>query len=103
MNSQLENVLIEVEKAVVGKREVIKKLIMALLADGHVLLDDVPGVGPKRKRAIMRRFGSLKRLRAASVEDIAQVPGVPAEVAQAVYDALRAWDEEAQTVAEKAR
>ena len=67
------------------------------------VLDDVPGVGPKRKRAIMRRFGSLKRLRAASVEDIAQVPGVPAEVAQAVYDALRAWDEEAQTVAEKAR
>ena len=45
MNSQLENVLIEVEKAVAGKREVIKKLIMALLADGHVLLDDVPGVG----------------------------------------------------------
>ncbi len=42
MNSQLENVLIEVEKAVAGKREVIKKLIMALLADGHVLLDDVP-------------------------------------------------------------
>jgi excinuclease ABC subunit C len=37
------------------------------------------------------------------VEDIAQVPGVPAEVAQAVYDALRVWDEEAQTVAEKAR
>ena len=67
------------------------------------VLDDVPGVGPKRKRAIMRRFGSLKRLRAASVEDIAQVPGVPAEVAQAVYDALRAWGEEAQTVAEKAR
>jgi excinuclease ABC subunit C len=66
------------------------------------VLDDVPGVGPKRKRAIMRRFGSLKRLRAASVEDIAQVPGVPTEVAQAVYDALRAWGEEAQTVADKA-
>ena len=35
--------------------------------------------------------------------DIVTVPGVPAEVAQAVYDALRAWGEEAQTVAEKAR
>jgi excinuclease ABC subunit C len=36
------------------------------------------------------------------VEDIARVPGVPTEVAQAVYDALRAWGEEAQTVADKA-
>ena len=37
--------IVEVEKAVVGKREVIEKILMALLADGHVLLDDIPGVG----------------------------------------------------------
>ena len=56
------------------------------------VLDDVPGVGPKRKRALMRRFGSLKRLRAASEEEIAATPGVPAEVAHAVYQALRLMD-----------
>lgn len=50
------------------------------------ILDDVPGVGPGRKRALIKRFGSLKRLRAASLADIAEV--VPAAVAQDVYRAL---------------
>ena len=45
MNSQLEPILSEIEKAVVGKRGVIEKILMALLAEGHILLDDVPGVG----------------------------------------------------------
>ena len=57
------------------------------------VLDEVEGVGPTRKRAIMRHFGSMKRLRAASVEDIAAVKGVPAEVARAVYDTLQALKE----------
>ena len=56
-------------------------------------IDDVPGVGPKRRRALMKRFGSMKRLRAASEEEIAATPGIPAEVARAVWQALRAWDE----------
>ncbi len=54
------------------------------------VLDEVEGVGPTRKRAIMRHFGSMKRLRAATVDEIAAVKGVPAAVAQAVYDTLRA-------------
>ena len=58
------------------------------------VLDDVPGVGPKRKRALMRRFGSLRRMREASEEEIAETPGVPAEVAAAVWQALRAWRDE---------
>ena len=58
------------------------------------VLDEVEGVGPTRKKAIMRHFGSMKRLRAASVEDIAAVKGVSRAVAQAVSDTLRAWDEE---------
>ena len=45
MRPQLESVLHEVEKVIVGKREAISKILTALLADGHVLLDDVPGVG----------------------------------------------------------
>ena len=64
------------------------------------VLDEVDGVGPTRKKAIMRHFGSMKRLRAASVEEIASVKGVPAQVAQAVYDTLRAWDEECRAAAD---
>lgn len=60
------------------------------------VLDEVEGVGPTRKRAIMRHFGSMKRLRAASAEEIAEVKGVPEQVAQAVYDTLRAWEAERQ-------
>jgi excinuclease ABC subunit C len=48
------------------------------------LLDDIPGVGPKRKKAILKAFGSVKRLRAASVEEIAAVPGIPREVAEEI-------------------
>ena len=62
------------------------------------ILDDIEGVGPKRKKAIMRHFGSMKRLRSASPEEIAQVKGVPDSVAQAVWQELRAWGEEAESV-----
>ena len=56
------------------------------------ILDEVPGVGPTRKKAIMRHFGSMKKLRAARVEEIAAVKGVPADVARAIYESLRALD-----------
>lgn len=56
------------------------------------VLDEVPGVGPTRKKAIMRHFGSMKRLRAASVEEIESVKGVPADVARAVHESLCALD-----------
>ena len=57
------------------------------------VLDEVEGVGPTRKKAIMRHFGSMKRLRAASVDDIAEVKGVPRQVAEAVYETLQAWSQ----------
>ena len=63
-------------------------------AQGVSVLDEVEGVGPKRKRAIMRHFGSFKRLRAASVDDIAEVKGVPQAVAEEIYKTLRAWEQE---------
>ena len=50
------------------------------------ILDDVPGVGPGRKKALIRRFGSLKKIRAASQEELAEV--VPTGVAQALFEAL---------------
>ncbi len=45
MNKDLERIIAEVEKAISGKRDVIEKILMAILSDGHILLDDVPGVG----------------------------------------------------------
>jgi excinuclease ABC subunit C len=54
------------------------------------ILDDVPGLGEARKKAVLRQFGSLKRLRAASVEELSSVPGIGPTVAQAVVDALAA-------------
>jgi excinuclease ABC subunit C len=52
-------------------------------------LDSVPGVGPLRRRALLRRFGSLAALRAASLADLRATPGLPGHVADAVFDALR--------------
>jgi len=54
------------------------------------ILDDVPGLGEARKKAVLRQFGSLKRLRAATVEELSSVPGIGPTVAQAVVDALAA-------------
>lgn len=51
-------------------------------------LDAVPGLGPARSAALIKHFGSVKRLRAASVEEIAAVRGMGTRTAQAVVDAL---------------
>ncbi|GAA1923788.1 excinuclease ABC subunit UvrC [Nocardioides marmoribigeumensis] len=52
------------------------------------LLDDVPGLGEVRRKALISRFGSLRKIRAASVEDIAQVPGIGLRTAEAIVGAL---------------
>jgi excinuclease ABC subunit C len=52
-------------------------------------LDQVTGVGPGRKKALMRHFGSPKRILEASLDDIRSVKGVPGNVAEAVYLAAR--------------
>jgi excinuclease ABC subunit C len=51
-------------------------------------LDGIPGLGETRRKALLRRFGSLKRLRAASVEEIADVPGIGIRTAEAIAAAL---------------
>ncbi len=47
-------------------------------------LDDIPGVGPKRRNALLQLFGSVQRIRAASVEDIAAVPGFSLQLAEEI-------------------
>lgn len=65
------------------------------------ILDEIPGVGPKRKKDIMRHFGSFKRLKTASVEDISQVKGVSVNLAETIYEELKAWEESSTVVHEK--
>lgn len=60
------------------------------------VLDEVEGIGPKRKRALMRKFGSIKRLKEASVQDIAATDGISEALAQEVYATLRSWEALAQ-------
>ncbi|WP_372697746.1 excinuclease ABC subunit UvrC [Arthrobacter sp. JSM 101049] len=52
------------------------------------LLDDVPGLGPAKRQAIVKHFGSLKRMRAASTEDFQQVKGVGPRLAAHLAEAL---------------
>jgi excinuclease ABC subunit C len=51
-------------------------------------LDEIAGVGPARKKALLKRFGSLARLRASQVDEIAATPGIGPELATAIFDAL---------------
>jgi excinuclease ABC subunit C len=51
-------------------------------------LDEIPGVGPSRKKALMKRFGSLARVRAAAPEELAEVRGIGHELARAIHEHL---------------
>ncbi|MCG0277452.1 MAG: excinuclease ABC subunit UvrC [Thermanaeromonas sp.] len=53
------------------------------------VLDDIPGVGPKRKRALLRHFGSVENIRRASLEDLLQVEGMNKAVAARIKEVLR--------------
>ncbi len=53
------------------------------------ILDSVPGVGPKRRQLLLKRFGSLEALRAASVEELSAVPGISVEVAESIKGHLQ--------------
>ncbi len=48
------------------------------------ILDGIPGVGPRRRQVLLAHFGSLEELRHATMEEIASVPGIPVDVAEAV-------------------
>ena len=52
-------------------------------------LDDIAGIGPKRRKALMTCFGSVSAMKVASIDAIANVPGMSAELAQRVHEALQ--------------
>lgn len=52
----------------------------------HSVLDDIEGIGPKRRKALMKRFVTIDDLKAASVEEIASVDEIPENVAKTIYD-----------------
>jgi len=64
-------------------------------------LDGVPGLGQARRTALIKHFGSVKRLRTASVEDILAVPGLGAATARAVHAALADRDARTQNRGEQ--
>ncbi|MDQ4125465.1 MAG: excinuclease ABC subunit UvrC [Actinomycetota bacterium] len=51
-------------------------------------LDGIPGLGEVRRKKLLKHFGSVKRVREASLDDLRAVPGIPASVAEAVFDNL---------------
>lgn len=55
----------------------------------HSRIDDLQGIGPKRRRLLLKHFGSLTGLRQASLDEIMQVPGIPQNLAQEIQDFLQ--------------
>ena len=49
-------------------------------------LQEIPGIGPTRKRALLRHFGTVKAIERASLPDLSQVPGISAETARKIYE-----------------
>ena len=70
MRPEMEKVLAEIEKVIAGKRDVIMKILTALLADGHVLLDDVPGVGKTTLAVAISRAVDLHYKRVQFTPDV---------------------------------
>jgi len=51
-------------------------------------LEDLPGIGPARRKALLKYFGSLKQIKAASLDDLQRVPGLPADLAEVIFSSF---------------
>lgn len=52
-------------------------------------LENIPGLGPKRRQTLIKHFGGLQGVKQAGVEDLAKIPGISRKLAQMIYDVLR--------------
>lgn len=59
-------------------------------ARGRSILEGIAGIGPKRRKELIRFFGDAGQVKAANVDEIAKVPGISRQLAQDIYDALHA-------------
>lgn len=60
MNTNVQKILDETDKVISGKREITEKIVMSIIADGHILLDDVPGVGKTTLAIALGRILGMK-------------------------------------------
>ena len=63
---------------------IIHHRVLRARAFTHSQLEDIPGIGPKRRKALLKAFGSLKAVRAAEKEELLRVPGMTEPAAEAV-------------------
>ncbi|HOM13678.1 MAG TPA: helix-hairpin-helix domain-containing protein, partial [Rubrivivax sp.] len=61
----------------------------ARVRTGASKLQDIPGVGPKKRAALLQRFGGVRGVADAGIDDLAGVQGISRELAQTIYRALR--------------
>ena len=82
----------KVEKALneqISKAEKQAELKVKLLPE-YERLQEIPGIGPSRKRALLHHFGTLKEIERASIADLGKVPGVSAESARKIFEFFHA-------------
>ena len=60
----------------------------------HSILDDIPGIGPARRKALMRTFASLDEIKNAEVEDLKKIPSMDEKSAKSVYNFFRGSEKE---------
>ena len=70
MKDTINSILKEVQKGIFGKQEVIEKVLMAILANGHILLDDVPGVGKTTLAVVLSKTLGMKYHRIQFTPDV---------------------------------
>jgi len=64
----------------------------------HSRLDDIRGIGPKRRRALIQYFGSVNQLAKATIEEISQVAGVSSKLAEEIFSALKSNSSDKVTI-----
>lgn len=70
MDEKIQTILDEVEKVIIGKRDVVEKVLISVLAGGHILLDDVPGVGKTTLAVTLSRVLGLEYRRIQFTPDV---------------------------------